>query len=163
MTEILGKISSYNIFNYLFPGAVFVTLAVHFGILKKPSDSIVEKLLWFYFVGLAISRVGSVIVEPALRRLSVAESKRPYTEYLTACEKDQKLEVMLEISNTYRTLATAFSVLLLALVTTGVVRAAGMSVVWQDRSVVGLLLILFLVSFRKQDDIVNQRVAHYGI
>lgn len=162
MSEILNKISSYNIFNYLFPGAVFVILAVHFGILKQPSDSIVEKLLWFYFVGLAISRLGSTITEPVLRRLTIAKAKRPYGKYLSACEKDQKLAIMLEVSNTYRTLATAFAMLLLAMATSGIAQAIDMSVQWQDRSVVGLLLLLFLFSFCKQDDIVSQRVDHYG-
>lgn len=162
MSEILNKISSYNIFNYLFPGAVFVTLAAHFGILKPPSDELVQKLLWFYFVGLTISRVGSVAIEPLLRKVRFAKEKSAYGAYLTACEKDQKLEVMLEVSNTYRTLVTAFGVLLVSMITVSAVQALGVSVAWRDRSVMVLLLALFLLSFRNQDEIVTQRVVHYG-
>lgn len=60
MSELIQKLSSYNLFNYLLPGIVFSVLLE-----QMTSYSIVQKDLFvnpflFYFIGLCISRVGSI-------------------------------------------------------------------------------------------------------
>lgn len=160
VNELLNKISSYNIFNYLFPGAVFSILADRLDVLEAPDD-IVKQLLWYYFVGLVISRVGSVVVEPLLRRTSFVKYS-DYSDYLRACASDPKLDVMVEVSNTYRTLATTFALLLISLIANWIAAAVGVSVQWQERSAILLLLVLFLFSFRKQSGYVSKRVIHHG-
>ena len=69
MNDILNKISSYNLLNYLLPGAVFSVVAELFGLIPAPTE-IVEKLIWFYFVGMVISRLGSLILEPLLKKMA---------------------------------------------------------------------------------------------
>ena len=73
MNDLLAKLSSYNIFNYLLPGALFV-FAVHFlyGWQLKTPNLIVEAF-GYYFIGMTISRVGSVIVEPVFKWLKIVE------------------------------------------------------------------------------------------
>ena len=161
MNEILAKISSYNIFNYLFPGAVFTIIADHLGVLAAPKHDILIQLLWYYFVGLVVSRVGSVVLEPFLRRVKFVKYS-DYAAYLRACAADPKMDVMVEVANTYRTLAAAFLLLLLSAFWVAMVRRLGFSAAWQDRSVLLLLLVLFLFSFRKQSAFVSRRVSHYG-
>ena len=66
--KILEKLSSYNIFNYLFPGVVFCLVADRYLSIPLLQDSIVNGLFLYYFIGLVISRFGSVAIEPVLKK-----------------------------------------------------------------------------------------------
>ena len=161
MNEILTKISSYNIFNYLFPGTVFTVIAERLAVMAAPKHDIVVQLLWYYFVGLVISRIGSVILEPLLKSVRFVKYS-DYPAYLRACAADPKMDAMVEVANTYRTLAAAFLLLLLSVFSVAMVRKLGFSAAWQDRSALALLLVLFLFSFRKQAAFVSRRVSHHS-
>jgi hypothetical protein len=158
MNELLSKLSSYNIFNYLLPGAVFSILAERIALLKSP-DQIVEQLVWYYFLGMVISRLGSIVVEPILKRVKFV-TYSDYNDYLTACKSDQKLETMVEVSNTYRTIATAFFALLVGVLYVSASKWIGVDAMLQGKIAIGLLLALFLLSFRKQVSFVVGRVKH---
>lgn len=161
MNELWSKISSYNIFNYLFPGAVFSILGERFDVVDSP-DAMVERLIWYYFIGMAISRVGSVVLEPILRGVSFVKYSE-YSSYLRACSFDPKLELMVEISNTYRTLVAACALLLLGLFFDWVYLEFGIAAAWKDNVAVLLLCVLFLFSFKKQSEYVTKRVDRYGV
>src|SRR5947209_8137066 len=60
MKELLDKLSSYNLFNYLLPGTMFVAGAQRISDHKFKQDSIVVELFLYYFIGLVISRIGSL-------------------------------------------------------------------------------------------------------
>ncbi len=79
-------------------------------------DDIVTGLLIDDFTGLVVSRVGSLILELLMKLFSFV-SFAPYKDFVCACVKDAKLEVLSEANNTYRTLAAAF--LCLGLVAAG--------------------------------------------
>jgi hypothetical protein len=70
--DLIDKLSSYNLFNYLFPGLVFVvildksTSLVHFSI-----ELNIISITIIYFIGLIISRVWSLIIEEILLKTSV--------------------------------------------------------------------------------------------
>ncbi|HEY8586134.1 MAG TPA: hypothetical protein VIL60_05320, partial [Rhodanobacter sp.] len=130
MSELLNKISTYNIFNYLFPGAVFSILADRLYLIDSPED-IVRQLLWYYFVGMVISRVGSVMLEPVLRRIRFVRYS-DYSNYLRACVSDPKLELMVEVSNTYRTLAAAFALLSIGIFFHRFAEAIDIPTSWMD-------------------------------
>ncbi|MFZ1348761.1 MAG: hypothetical protein WAT35_12170 [Tabrizicola sp.] len=156
MTDLLGKLSTYHFFNYLLPGAIFSVLADRLSLVEVPEDAI-QQFVWFYFVGLVLSRIGSLIFEPILGKLRLVEYES-YEDYLRACEADTKIEVMVEVSNTYRTLATGFVALLVCALYFGVVRGLGMPPDVQHYLLLGLLSALFLLSFRKQAYFVTKRV-----
>jgi hypothetical protein len=63
MINLLDKLSSYNLFNYLLPGIVFVILSSDFTRYSFVQQDIVLGLFLYYFIGLAISRFGSLIIE----------------------------------------------------------------------------------------------------
>ena len=149
MTDLLGKLSTYHFFNYLLPGAIFSVLADRLSLVEVPEDAI-QQFVWFYFVGLVLS-------EPILGKLRLVEYES-YEDYLRACEADTKIEVMVEVSNTYRTLATGFVALLVCALYFGVVRGLGMPPDVQHYLLLGLLSALFLLSFRKQAYFVTKRV-----
>jgi len=112
MNELLNKLSSYNVFNYLLPGIVFAVLAgeiIHYPIVQR---DILTGAFLYYFVGLVVSRFGSLIVEPLLKALSFVKFAH-YKDFVAVSHEDAKLEVLSEVNNTYRTLASLFSLLLL--------------------------------------------------
>ena len=75
MKELLDKLSSYNLFNYLLPGTIFVALSRRFSTHSFKDDSIVVELFLFYFIGMVIA-VSAFDREPRSRR-----SKRQVQPY----------------------------------------------------------------------------------
>jgi hypothetical protein len=112
LKSIIDKLSSYNLFNYLFPGFVFV-------ILLKESTSYLSCLnfdlstvIIIYFAGLVISRVGSLVIEGIMLKLSII--KEINTKNLFEKFRDNiKLEIIHEAMNMYRTLASMALILFL--------------------------------------------------
>jgi len=157
MNELVNKISSYNIFNYLFPGAIFVILTK--GIIHYPIEEtdVLARLFLYYFVGMVISRVGSIIIEPPLKWMRFIRF-RPYKEYVSASKKDPKLELLSEVNNTYRTLSSLFAILLVielyahdtAIPLLGHGRAGTI--------ILAVLLLMFLLAYRKQTRFITQRI-----
>jgi hypothetical protein len=103
MKDILDKLSSYNIFNYLFPGVLFVILAkstTSYDFVQE--DNLLGAFL-YYFIGMTISRFGSVIVEPSLKYIRFLKFTE-YSRYVQASKQDSKVDLLSEVNNTYRTL-----------------------------------------------------------
>jgi hypothetical protein len=111
----------------------------------------------YYFVGLAISRMGSVIVQPFLAWIGFLRFSS-YGDYVSASKLDSKIDQLSEINNMYRTVCSllftlsAVYLLLWLRDLVGLSDGASMLVV-----VLGLLL-LFLLSYRKQTGYVVKRV-----
>lgn len=108
MESLLEKISSYNILNNLIPGAVFVFLGKLLDIISLPLDGIVESIFIYYFCGMIISRIGSLVIEGIFERLKWIKYASK-AEYVAAVKKDARIESLLETSNMYRTCASLFS------------------------------------------------------
>lgn len=161
MNDLLAKISSYNIFNYLFPGAVFGVLAERVGTLDFGTRDILTRLILYYFIGLCISRVGSVVIEPFLKWLKFVRYAA-YARYLKACDKDAEMSVMLEVSNTYRTLTAAFVLLPLSIGIEAGADSFDLSTTAKYVVLSLALLVLFGFAYRKQASFVRQRVEHYS-
>ena len=104
MNDLLKQLSSYNLFNNLLPGVLFAMGAesctsysfVH-------SDNLLVDAFVYYFIGMVLSRFGSLVVEPVLRHHSFI-GFADYSDFLTAAGKDPKIETLSEANNTYRTL-----------------------------------------------------------
>ncbi len=87
MDEIFKKISSYNLFNYLLPGIIFALLIQNFIGYKIIQKDIILGLFLYYFVGLVISRVGSLVVGPFLKWINFLNFS-DYHDYMEACKLD---------------------------------------------------------------------------
>lgn len=104
MESLLERLSSYNILNNLIPGAVFVFLTHLLGITSVPLDGIVESIFIYYFCGMIVSRIGSLVIEGVFKKFKWIEYA-PKAEYVAAVKKDEQIETLLETSNMYRTFA----------------------------------------------------------
>jgi hypothetical protein len=156
MNEILSKLSSYNLFNYLLPGVLFVVLSsklTHFSFIQQ---DIVTGAFLYYFIGLVISRFGSLVVEPLLKWVSFLQFV-DYRDFTVASQKDAKLELLSEINNTYRTLCSLFILLLLLRLYEKLEGRFAILKEWSLIVLAALLLITFLLSYRKQTNYITRR------
>jgi len=113
MKEIIDKISSYNLFNYLFPGIIFVILLreiTNFDLIQE--NNFIGSFL-YYFIGLVVSRFGSLVIGYLLQKMTFINFA-DYSEYVFATDKDNKIELFSEINNMYRTIISMLMLLLLA-------------------------------------------------
>ena len=157
MVDLLNKISSYDLFNYLLTGIIFVILADKLTCYSFLQKDITIGLFVYYFIGLLVSRVGSLVIEPILIYISFIKFE-PYKNFLLASEKDKKLELMSEINNTYRTFCSLFSILLLLKSYMWIQNKIPTLKDWDASIIVVLLLILFLFSYRKQTKYLTKRI-----
>ena len=160
MKEVIDKLSSYSIFNYLLPGTLFT----YFGELLTSYTLIQQNLLiglfLYYFIGLVISRLGSFTVEPFLKWIEFVRFAN-YKDYVEASEQDPKVELFSEQNNMYRTLCSLFVTLLLFKIydeIKGVLPWGDNINIYIDFIILIGLLILFLFSYKKQTEYVVKRV-----
>jgi len=89
METLLSLLSTYELFNNIFPGIIFSYFLSlqNYNIIPNKMD-IYEKLFLYYFIGLIISRIGSLFLEPLFRKLEIIKFA-DYTKFLKAEEKDR--------------------------------------------------------------------------
>ena len=150
MTELLQKLSTYNIFNYLFPGVVFVILLKHVTNIYLIMNDLVLGMFLYYFFGLVLSRIGSILIEPALRCTKIVEFS-DYARFVRASKLDDKIELLSEVNNMHRTIIAMLVVLLAISICNGSVTCL---------LTTGLLgiVILFILSYRKQTSFITKRI-----
>ena len=112
MKDLIDKLSSYNIFNYLLPGIIFVVFLKEVIGYNFIQDNNLIGAFLYYFIGMVVSRFGSVIIEPLLKYISFIKFK-DYKLFVSASKQDSKLELLSEVNNTYRTISATFILLVL--------------------------------------------------
>jgi hypothetical protein len=159
MNDILAKISSYNIFNNLVPGAVLAFLLASFQVYTIDTKSVVTDLLIFYFMGLVVSRVGSLVVEPVFKWTGFVKYA-DYKDYLAASAKDAKIAILLEENNQYRTFVGLILIVAVVVVGKQSISHFGVPKDWVYVSITAALLILFAFSYRKQTSYIRRRIEN---
>lgn len=158
MKDVLDKLSSYNIFNYLLPGTLFAGLGEKLTSYSLIQDNLLIGLFLYYFMGLIISRIGSLTVEPFLKWIKFVQFAN-YNDYVKASKSDPNVELFSEQNNMYRTLcslpiALGFLKIYDELIKNNLPGGANMS----DVILLTGILALFLLSYRKQTKYVVQRI-----
>ena len=161
MNEILSKISSYNIFNYLLPGTLFAVVADTFTSYRFIQDDLVIGLFLYYFIGLVISRVGSLLIEPLLKKAKFVRFA-DYKRFVSASKIDPKIDELSETNNSYRTLCAVFVCFLATILfEKGVALCPELEEFGPYILGIGLF-IMFLLAYRKQTAYVVKRVDAVG-
>ena len=157
MSDFLDKLSSYNLFNYLLPGTLFAGIGSNYTSYSLVHDNLLIAVFIYYFLGLVISRVGSLVIEPVLRKVGFLKFVE-YSDFVVASKQDKTLAQLSEVNNTYRTLCSMI-LLLVALVLFDALagRFPFLSAI-APYVVVVALFSLFLLSYRKQTDYITRRV-----
>ena len=157
MEKLLQLLSSYNFLNNLMPGAVFYHALTFFCGIEITFTNYIDYLFLYYFLGLVISRVGSVVIKPIMKKFKLIE-EAPYEQFVMISKDDKKLDMLSEINNVYRTFLAGC--ILLAFVSF----YKFLSDIWPTityasaPAAIILLILLFGFSFRKQTKTISERI-----
>lgn len=149
MEKIVERLASYHLFNYVLPGFLVLLCYFYLSDLSNSSYNLVVLFVLAYFCCLFISRVGSLILEPTLKKTGFIRFAK-IEEYINATKKDAKIETLMETANMYRSLivVSLFAVVLASFLKVDyVLIIAG-----------GVSFIVFLFSYRKQIGYIVARV-----
>ncbi|SMC09498.1 hypothetical protein [Nitratiruptor tergarcus] len=161
---IIHKISIYNIFNYLFSGIIFVVLIKYLDDINLYLNlSIlyfnIINLFILYFIGLTISRVGSLIIEPFYRKYIIKFAD--YSDFIKVEKIDKKLNILSEQNNVYRT----FTSLFLILIVFHFIRKCDLNIctflkIFYKEILIIFLFILYAISYYKQTKYITDRIKY---
>lgn len=157
MNEIFKKLSSYNIFNYLLPGIIFAIFVQRLSNYKLIQDDIIIGAFLYYFLGLIISRIGSLIVEPFLRWIKFLKLLE-YNDYIIASRSDSKLEILSEQNNMHRTFISMLILLILLEMYRSIRSSYVLLMGWDKYLLIILLIVLFLGAYKKQTIYISRRI-----
>ena len=157
MKELLSKLSSYNLFNYLFPGVISVLMLKEFAGYDVVQESLVFGAFLYYFVGMVVSRFGSLVIEPILTKSSFVKFA-DYASFVIASSKDEKVDMFSEINNMYRTLISAIVLVIGGRVYHELADLLNISKTFSMSLLLIALILLFVLSYRKQTKYVVKRV-----
>jgi uncharacterized membrane protein len=104
-----------------------------------------------------ISRIGSIFIEPILRKSKIVKFS-DYEKFISASKRDEKIELFSEINNMYRTFISMFVILLLIVIYEYISEFIPLNDAF--KTILGLLVLtfLFLFSYRKQTEYINKRI-----
>lgn len=157
MKDLIDKITSYNIFNYLFPGVVLSLLTTKLTSYNLVFDNLFIGAFAYYFIGLVISRIGSVIIEPILKWFGFVKFAE-YKDFVKLSKTDPKLEILSEANNMYRTIISLFVIVFILLGTQKIARYWSFFNENQDVLALIFLFFLFAFSYRKQTNYITHRI-----
>lgn len=167
MEELINKLSSYELFNNLLPGIVFSFMLSKILNIDIIGDiQLIERFLMYYFVGLLIGRIGSLIIEPLAKKVRIIR-RAAYKDYLEAEKNDPKIKILSDVNILYRNIVTTFG-LLLAIIeirflfwNNSMENLLKVKLYFMNNFPVNLLLILlilFILSYRKQTQYIKGRI-----
>jgi hypothetical protein len=160
MNELVKKIWSYNLFNYLLPWVLFVIFINQYLNYNLIQENIILGAFLYYFIWLIISRLGSLIIEPLLQYFKIIKYAE-YSDFLNAEKNDEKIWELLEVTNMYRTLLAMFiSIIVLYLYQWIIIIYPWVSL-YNSIYLLILLVILFVFSYRKQVQYISKRVSKF--
>jgi len=157
MTDIINKITSYNLFNYLFPGILFAILATKWTIYDFKVENIVLGAFLYYFIGMTISRIGSLFIEKILKKSKLVKFSN-YKDFVDCSKKDKSLNLFSEINNTYRTLISLGFCLLLTKLYSELDIALDIPEIYTTIGLLIFITFLYVLSYQKQTEYINKRI-----
>jgi hypothetical protein len=153
---MFDKLDAYNLVANLVPGAA-LTYALHFSGFPTPSpEKVVAFLLVAFVAGVTANRLGSLLLDPLLRRWKFLKTK-DYHSFLMREKADRKLDALVANSGLYRTFFTAGFIYLAAVVVAPVVSPIGGRALLVTFVIGGMAVFLF--AFRKEDGYIHSRVG----
>lgn len=159
MEDLLKKVSEYQLFNFLLTGTLLAFLISKTTPINLLYDNILVAVFVYYFTGLVLSRVGSLVIEPLFKTLRIVKYAS-YKQYLKASEQDSKIDILSQENNIYRTLVSTFLVYgfvyLFCELWPNLLEST-----WIPMALAGLGLVLFSLSYRKQTKYITARVNRY--
>lgn len=160
LVALFGKISNYNILNNLIPGAILCVVFKYLVGYDFMNVGTLELIVIFYFAGMINSRIGSLILEPILKKIKWV-TFRDHHYFVEAEQKDKKINSLVEVNNIYRSMISiAFTSLIVKLYYVGVEQQWDFGNVSEWILLVALLL-LFAFAYKKQTKYIVSRIDYH--
>lgn len=157
MERILEKISNYHLFNNLVPGVIFIITSDYILETNIYNDNLLYLFFISYFIGIIISRFGSLVTANILYKFT-KEKGESYKNYIISCQKDDKIEVLMQDKNMYRNLCTMLILLLVLKLFSMLKVYFKINNNWMIIIILVILIILFAISFLKQNKYISSRI-----
>ncbi len=161
MNDLIKSLEAYNIFNYLVPGTITCAVVSWLFEFRIEGQNLIMTFFIYYFAGLLVSRLGSLLVGPFLRKLRVLNYIE-YKKFVKAQKKDEKIDLLSRENNMYRTYV-AMSLIFLCLIVVSKVYGSN-EILDQNFALIMVaataLLAIMVGSYRKQTSFVVKRVEH---
>lgn len=116
MNDLIGRIHSYDILNCLYPGCLFSVFCdshTQLQIFELYNKSIIIAIVFCYFIGMVIDRIGSFFIEKLLCLPFINFQFSSYEDFIKAKKSDAEIGILSEKNNIYRNM-TAFFLLIIA-------------------------------------------------
>lgn len=155
MGKIIEKLDSYNLFTNIIPGYLMLLFNTYY--FKLGSINIVENIIVAYFIGQTLNRLGSILVGKVLLKFTKEEGL-PYDKYISACDNDKKINLLLQERNTYRTFCTLFIVCIIEVIFSKIYRNINISNNVIIFALLVICLIIYSVSYCKYNKYIADRV-----
>jgi len=156
--DLLDKISSYNIFNFLLPGVIFAVFVSKITSFTLMQEDVLSGAFVYYFLGAVISRIGSLIVEPVLKATKIINFAE-YKDFVVASKNDPKIEVLSETNNMYRTICALLLCVGLAYILDATMSYYPTVIEAAPFVVLAFLFVIFIWSYRKQTSYIKKRIS----
>lgn len=156
LKDLISKLSSYNLFTNLLPGILFVALLKELTDFSLIFDPLFLGLFLYYFIGIVINRIGSLVVEPILIKAKFLTFV-DYPKFVKASKMDAKIEILSENNNMCRSLVALCIILLLAIGYEWLMSKCAFIDTHSNIILIVLLFVIFLFSYRKQTKYVVKR------
>lgn len=156
---VLDKLSQYNFLTNILPGTVLCILLKYWLEYDVIPSDYYQAGIVFYFVGMVNNRVGSLIIEPILKKIKFIRFA-PYEKFVMAEQKDTKVTLLNQENNTYRSYISVFFILICAYAYLYLEKVISFINSHEIGVLVFILFILFVFSYRKQTSYVRKRVEN---
>lgn len=167
LKQVFDKISSYNIFNNLYPGIIFCYILKFMFSKIVFTDNWYENLIICYFIGMILNRIGSAVIYPIMKKFKYKNvpilNEATYDDYEYASKKDSLIITLSEVNNTYRTLLSCFVCALIYKISTlfnSLFIRLNFNFFQKNKDwfILIVLILLFSISYIKQTNYVKKRV-----
>ncbi|MDO4282252.1 MAG: hypothetical protein Q4D02_01330 [Clostridia bacterium] len=156
MEEFIKKIETYNIINYLLPGIIFTIIFTYLTEINILNDNAGIAIVEYYFIGLVLSRIGSIIIKPILKGCKIIDEEK-YEDFIDKEVKDEKIPILVREGNQYRTFIATFVVLIIIEINNII---QGNHDKWMTLITFITLIVLFILSYRKQLIFITKRIKN---
>ncbi len=116
-------------------------------------------LIVAYFIGVVISRFGSIVIAPCLSLF--LSKKHTYQEYLCAEKSDAKIQSLVEDQNLYRSIISLLIISYFSIKYLDIRSSYEWIQKYEYEIFFINLVILFILAYAKQSNFINGRVLSY--
>lgn len=155
---LIDKLSQYNFVTNILPGTVLCLMLKHIvGYDLFVTNEWYQMGIIFYFVGMVNNRFSSLVIELTMKKTKIVKFSN-YKEFIAAEKKDSKITVLSMENNVFRSYISVCTISLIASLFKLIADNVNWIDEWKMQFLLVALLLLFMLSYRKQTSYVRERV-----